>query len=723
MYSVKEFIHLNEENKLILPDFQRSFVWDHEKQKSLISSFMTMLPLGNVLILNGKQTSFAAKQLCYQKGLDFEDSDKDASFLLDGQQRLSTLKSVFYDLFSDDDDWKNPFDDLYNKLKTRWFLNLRPTDSNSDMFGMESLIFRPDKLSKAEPDDLLDYLEIEQIYKTKKTNQWFHPSFKYYNESNEEITGHKFTTFLANQAAEKNLVPLNGIYKSKYNQSRLNNLQKRSLDKIAEKRIEELKDEVSDGSKDIKDLLGHIEPDILELVDEDNDMAINTTWQQLGVQWSNDVNKYLIELLDQKIQTIELPTDEIHRAIAIFENINSNPTALDHFDLIVARAARNKKIDITLTLYIKNLLEEPLSLSDGLTANLKPSNKPVQLNLLNMNVLDNAELNSSVKKYYLNLLSIIAHYINGPDNELKLEHIKKRKQSELDHHQINDNTEITITAFKRALSFFQIRCGIVKISDLPYQLMLIPVAIALLNDSTWESKEKLDKIEYWYWLSLFSGRYREKQNDQCINDTKELNKWIENNQQKNPFSKWYGSILESEGYSSKSVLMYEDDNYTPPSAITTGILQFVLSNQPYDFLSNQNSQVMLNTWEIAESKQIKSNGKTFGLKIEDHHICPLYDATKLNESTKNLRQSNHILNSVFNRTFISSEANSIIRSKSPSSYLNYISGISLRGHLLPDITKYNKSEGESKDEFYKRIVEERYFLVRDAILRRIDSLA
>ncbi|MBO3273601.1 hypothetical protein, partial [Hymenobacter defluvii] len=79
---------------------------------------------------------------------------------------------------------------------------------------------------------------------------------------------------------------------------------------------------------------------------------------------------------------------------------------------------------------------------------------------------------------------------------------------------------------KKAFAFLHIRCGIEKVSSLSYELMLLPIAYAVANDNFWLSSSHIDKIEYWYWSSLFSGSYREKQNGRCIEDVQQLYQWL-----------------------------------------------------------------------------------------------------------------------------------------------------------------------------------------------------
>ena len=44
-----EIRNLIENRKLVLPDFQRNFVWDSEKMKSLYASVLCRMPIGSKL--------------------------------------------------------------------------------------------------------------------------------------------------------------------------------------------------------------------------------------------------------------------------------------------------------------------------------------------------------------------------------------------------------------------------------------------------------------------------------------------------------------------------------------------------------------------------------------------------------------------------------------------------------------------------------------------------
>ncbi len=719
MLTIKDSFDLNEENKLVLPDFQRNYVWDYEKQRSLLSSIFTSLPMGGVLILKGELKEFVAKELCFLKELEIseEERTKECFFLLDGQQRLSTIKSAFSDFFYDKENWRHVWDNLYPKLRTRWFFRVKPRTGEEDIFGWDNLTF--EGLDKLEPDQVIEFIEVKNVLKTKDLDKWFHPGYSPKDENGEALSGSKLKTYIAKQAVSDFLVPMYSVYQPPSRKKERKPLHESVLQKLANDRVEELKAEVEDGKKDIIDLLSEVEPDIGEYYENNDEHEIRNAWSMLAAKWSEKVNKFLTELIDQKIPNIELPADQISRAIAIFESINSNPTALDNFDIIVAKAARNDEGG-SLSLRIHNELKKEIDLSEALLEGIM-GEKPVSWTSEIMGTLENNEISKSVKKQFLNLLSIFSHYTNGQDNDLKIDHIKKKKHLSLNHIQIKENTELTLKALIRAFAFLQFRCGVIKLSSLPYELMILPIANLIVDDSVWNNKYKLDKIEYWYWISIFSGRYRERQNEQCINDIKDLNDLVNNGE--NKFKTWYTHILNEPGYSSKDVLMLKDQNHDIPGAIKTSLLQYIISRQPFDFLPNA-SKLYLNSWDIAREKEVTVDNNVFTLKVQDHHICPLYEVTRIGETTAKLRNEKHILNSPLNRTFISSYSNSKISSKSPSDYLKYVNNSSVRNHFIPTPfeDRYTKKDGENIQQYYERILSERYTKISDGIKDELDKL-
>lgn len=48
-------------NRILLPNFQRDFVWrEEDNQKNLVASVLTKMPIGNILLLKAKDRSRVA---------------------------------------------------------------------------------------------------------------------------------------------------------------------------------------------------------------------------------------------------------------------------------------------------------------------------------------------------------------------------------------------------------------------------------------------------------------------------------------------------------------------------------------------------------------------------------------------------------------------------------------------------------------------------------------
>ena len=67
-------------NTILLPDFQRNFVWkEEETQKKLVASVLTKMPIGSILLLKSKDAhEYSCKQLGAKDTID-------SNLLPDGQ--------------------------------------------------------------------------------------------------------------------------------------------------------------------------------------------------------------------------------------------------------------------------------------------------------------------------------------------------------------------------------------------------------------------------------------------------------------------------------------------------------------------------------------------------------------------------------------------------------------------------------------------------------------
>ena len=92
----KEIVREIENENILLPDFQREFKWkDEDMQKDIVCSVLSRMPIGSILLLKSKASEYACKKIGSKLDAEVSDSNKEISFLLDGQQRLTVLANVF----------------------------------------------------------------------------------------------------------------------------------------------------------------------------------------------------------------------------------------------------------------------------------------------------------------------------------------------------------------------------------------------------------------------------------------------------------------------------------------------------------------------------------------------------------------------------------------------------------------------------------------------------
>ncbi|MCB2291345.1 DUF262 domain-containing protein [Clostridium sp. CS001] len=712
-----ELFKLVDEKKLVLPDFQRDLVWNKVQQKELIASLILSLPIGSFLILDGKNDDFATKKLGFPNG---EASPKEeCMYLLDGQQRLTSLKGVLSDFFSEDD-WKDTAREVYQILKVRWFLRITPKQDEIDIFGWKDLKFNSKSLNKEEPSNIENRLVFENIGVTL-SQKWYNPDFEARDISgNKVVRPNSILNAKAKEAKKEGWIPLYSLFKANDEKA----FYEYVIDKIANDRKDELINDYKDNSVKIIEILGDIDTDIESYIDKNDEKAILDTWSKLAAIWKVQVQTFFENILNQKVDIIRLQSDEICRAVVIFERINKGGTPLDNFDLVVARAARDKSCE-SLSKRISKLLETEIPISDELTGLLK-GNKPKNFKSSYMETIKENEINAVIKKQYLNLLSILSYTDYGDVDDIKIDLMKRDKILNIKHEDINKSTNTVINGLIRACSFLQIRCGIVKITDLHYNLMILPIAYLLLDDGVWNSNEKLSKIEFWYWASIIGGEYRYNQNDKCMKDIQNLYKWIVEGQDGN-YERLKDRILNVEGFSDMSILLGEDENETVTSVVHKTILQYILSGQPKDLLYNIN----LNAWEIAAGKIAQIDSETINLEVQDHHIIPLKNCVKMGESSKELRdKKKHILNSPLNRTYILAKTNNKISDLNPIKYLEDIfdknnSNSVFVNHFISSEYKlmFEGCTGQQSEiSCYKEMLQKRFIMLKDGIVKELDDL-
>src|SRR4051812_20755885 len=92
-YDLSELLRNCHRGAVQLPDFQRSWVWDEERIRSLIASISKAFPIGALMTLEtGGEVDFKPRPV---EGAPKEAAEtKPLALLLDGQQRMTSLYQV-----------------------------------------------------------------------------------------------------------------------------------------------------------------------------------------------------------------------------------------------------------------------------------------------------------------------------------------------------------------------------------------------------------------------------------------------------------------------------------------------------------------------------------------------------------------------------------------------------------------------------------------------------
>lgn len=691
-------------NKLIVPNFQREFVWERDDQKKLLASCLSGIPIGSILVLRAKKTNYSAKKVGFQSPIETRRKlPEECEFLLDGQQRLACLYSAFYDFFNlksrEKVDITWVYDSLYNKLLNRWLIRIKPLDGYENIWGYAKLTFDKNNVLESEPTVLETLIECRRDLKNSKR-----PYSPWYENKSANADN------IVNILSDEGLIPLYSIFNHK---NGVEPLHKKVLRKIAYNRVAELKNECGKSEAKARKILKHVEATL-------KSGELDLAWASLTEKWINELQNYFDSVLETQIAIIDLPQKEVARATVIFENLNRGGTPLSTFDLVVAKVFDPKK-----RYSLRDKLREVLSEEERIPKSV--IDDEIQWNGAWFNAIDHKDedIAKTVKDQFLNLLSILAYEkkLKSGLNRISSQHIKKKAILELEPKQIRDNVDLSAKAIKRTLAFLQFRCGVIGVNHVIYELMILPLAYLLKEDSIWKKHKSIDKLEYWYWLSLFSGRYREQQNERCIEDLKELFFWVAEDDRRaekrlSLESERFKNLLNVQGYADEKILLQEDEENDIPAAVRSAFLQYILSRYPKNLSFKSDALSKLRAWLIAKEEQF----------VEIHHIIPLANAVNIGQSTKEIRKGRkHILNSPLNLTFVVKETNRALRDFSPRDYLTKVTEkfteLPIYEHFLPnDAQLFDNVKAKPSEDNMKEYCKRRFQELKKELQKELENL-
>ena len=720
--NLQEIIGDIQKNKILLPDFQRKFVWtEDERQKKVVASVLTKMPIGSILLLESNPSDYSSKVIgC--KTINNDITNTNVEFLLDGQQRITVLTNVFSNVIHNN---CSKVSDLVSPtLKRRFFLRIpkwKKCREEMDLFGVGNLNFTYKNPDAVDPDflsgDIMPF--ITSITFNAGDSSPFNPKNDLSTNLDDFCFNHEegylLPLFLMTPSSEQNPSQV---------KLRLNTIRKN----ISEKIKEEIEDhfETLQNESEKNAFISEIFVD-----DEKSCEAVKKDNQLLGVKlseraevWDEELKEYLDSCVKNvSLNKIVVSSEKRARAIDIYENLNIGGVCLNIFDLIMAKVAKvdNAPYYERLIACIKDTKEYPKSVIPSYVISCMTYEKTKEMDGVktlvlgdmlgdkryNASVLTNCyneEKNEISQRYidaFLNTLSLYSYNRKYNSTDYKVDLIKRTKILDISPETIHENTEKICTALDRALMFFQTRCGIRNINELNYSLMISLVATVFTNDEWYNEPKVHEKLEAWYWCSLFSGRYDKDQNTVFIQDLQSVMDML----MKTGSTEWINRnvdyILNAQNFSDEKLILMEKINEEryPKRVLRMFVCQYLLAKTYTDMF---------------DEKETISVFSKYAKTLEAHHIIPLGSVKKINESTAKLRNDDkNICNSPMNFVYITKESNDRISDDSLDIYITKItdqakSTLSIQNYTSPDINedstrqilraRYTALKGEIKEK-------------------------
>lgn len=706
----RELVRKIDERKILLPDFQREFVWkEEEQQRKIVASILAKMPIGSILLLQSKPDEYSSKQIGCKNELNTEDIKENVEFLLDGQQRITVLTNVFSNVIHDKCE---KISDLINKsLKRRFFLRIPKwsnRDEENDLFGISTLDFTIQNPDNVDPDfltgDILPFVEC--IGFLKDDQKPYNPSSPLSTELDQFCLGYE----------KGYLIPLYLLAPSNSAKKAQVDLRFRTILKnIAAKLGEEIADYYftldcdDERRKFVVEIFG--DEELFERI-KDSITTFEAELQPKVELWQDYLKDYLESCIKNvSLNRITVSEAKRARAIDIYENLNRGGISLNTFDLIMARVAKVSKENFYRRLvgyvqkfeqYTKDVLPDAVETIVAPLLAEEKYNAAVNTGCYNV---EKNEINGKYIDAFLDVLSLYCYNKDFVPDKFKLENIKRDKILAIDPQDINDNAEKVCTAIDRALFFFQTRCGIRNIQEINYQLMLVLVATVFLDDSFFEDKSVHKTLEAWYWASIFSGEYDKDQNVVMIQHLQTMMKTLKGLEDKTWIKNLKDYVLDAQNFSDEKFLLYEkvnEDRY--PKGIMKGFMcQYLLAKTYADM------------FDCCKTISVFCED---AVSLQAHHIVPLGTVTKVGQTTAELRNNKeHICNSPLNFVYITKESNNEISDKQITDYV-----ISITDEARQALHINAFTSGIYGDDFVKSLLKDRFSALRGDIRAHINSL-
>lgn len=536
--NLKKLIEDIQKDEIMLPDFQRKFTWNIEKQKALVASVLTMLPVGGILLLEAKSDEYKTRKIGLKStNVDQEKKNSTTKFLLDGQQRMTCLTNVFSDVIHAATDYKISKLSNSNLLANRFYLKIpkwkEDLAKGKDLFGIKSLQFQFDMSKDEEPnfytENIID--DIEVVYFTgKDKDKPYFPKKKY----DEKLD------FYCMQESEYYKIPLFLLISL---DSKDDDLRKKRLRALIKKMTEEIGEAIKtcyrgkEDNKKKKEFAYSVLSDNdkeefdVEMDELEKENKFDELVQSNIDSWQSDFKNYLEKCITNLwLNKMDMPERSRERAIDIYENMNKGGQSLNNFDLVAARVAKVSSDDFFYRIketLLKNSAYNTSTISDKVKKHIpKNYNASREFEVFEKG---SSNLKSNCSNLFLEVLGLYCNNKNYDSDDISNDYSKSKCILNLTADQINDNCEQVCIALDRTFAFLQMQCGVQKLSDVNFKIMMRFIAYIFTNNEWYQSEKIHKRVEAWYWTCIFSGEFDKDQNERFAKNLSAFLKSIESN--------------------------------------------------------------------------------------------------------------------------------------------------------------------------------------------------
>ncbi len=518
--ALKEYLKDAHAGKLLIPKFQRDFVWEKSKMVALISSLLKGYPIGSFLLM--ENTGEYGGEVV--EGANFENKSEDISgqkLILDGQQRTTTMYQVFYG--------KGPY---------KFYFNIKQYISDVKDISADELI----NITEEKMEDWIIVRDANQS-----------PG----NNPSAQITS--------------GLFPLSILL--------------------------------------------------------NDDVISKSEWMSTFCKDSSIDN-------EGKIDSVKFM--EYSKGIAMFEKLVENITGFQASFIIINKdTSPNVVCSIFETL---NSSGEPLTIVDLLNA------KCFAAKFYLRDALDNAFNKYTIFNNYKDKNDTLAQIIVKTIGLLSESAACSRTiLLRLQPKEIIEKWDIACEYVEKALQYMKDNFGVIGINYIPYKDMVPAIAVILNSEKFIKDTKAKDKLEKWYWKSVFQGLFDNGSNSKNVVaikeflGTKDTSGWFDDDARNPEIVNW--TITR------ENLISELENIHTTTNARYRAIHNLLLLNSSKDLLPN--------------GDVIKDIPATL---LQDHHIFP-----KKYLARHGIKNS--AANTILNRTLISSTANEKIKDYPPYQYL------------------------------------------------------